>query len=121
MNERPIEFTQVIDKLEHLALDSDIYYQHRTDGTLDTWYKQLMEIAVADVLLLPIERQARNLMPIEEMDEVDDGMTEVAELLAATFDKAVPAVRDDLLEVIKQFPADDARTALKLRHEGMLN
>lgn len=116
-----VELQDVIDKAHKLCLDTKKYNRHLKKGTLDTFYSQILSNTVKDLAALPVERSAHGLDPVQNPIDVSFTFACVADIVCLTFGKTFKQVEADLVQVIRDFPAEDYRTARELHHSNMLH
>ncbi|TFH07492.1 MAG: hypothetical protein E4H14_08395 [Candidatus Thorarchaeota archaeon] len=116
-----VELQEVIDKAHKSCLNTKKYNKHLERGTLDTFYSQILSNTVKDLIALPVERAAQGLDPEQNPLEVSFTFACVADIVCLTFGKTFKQVEADLVQVIRDFPTDDFRTARKLRLSNLLH
>lgn len=121
MQQSPTELEDLIVKVQTLTDDVDAYYDHLKSGTLDKFYQQIVETIVVDMMRLPVERTLSGLGPIEDPDDVSRSVTQIAEIISASFNRSKDQVRADIIQAVTACPADDIRSARMLRHNNMLH
>jgi hypothetical protein len=116
MKENPIlEPRGIIERVQSVCLDGTSYHLHKTQGTLDHHYKELLSSAVADMVAMPFARFVQGLDPLDNTtQQVSATCVELAHMLAITFGKPFTQVEHDLIHTMKTFPADDYRTSMLL-------
>lgn len=122
MNKEPIlTMEELISVFEQQAIDVDLLYSHLKEGTIEILYKNMIEQAVTNIMLLPLYRHERDLPQIEDLDEVSDDIMKIAEIIAFVCDKTPKMVEQDMMEVVHQFPSEDLKQANFLRRQNLLN
>ena len=121
MTDSILELNDVLDRVHSVCLDGIVYKHHQVQGTLDSYYKEILTTAVADMASLPIVRNVEGLEPLEDPVEVDRTFSQVAHILCLTFGKPYKQVERDLVGVIQTFPTHDYRIATILKHHNKLH
>lgn len=103
------------------AVDAEQWHQAYTEGTLRTYYADILVDAAAELLMIPI-----NIALIPGDHKVDpelvtEAATKVAQILAITFEISQQQAYADLLSSLGSLPAVDMRNAAIIKHRGRLN
>lgn len=121
MNDILLELDDVFSKVHSVCLDGAVYKQHQTQGTLDTYYNEILVSAVADMAVLSVTRNSKGLEPIEDPAEVSRTFGKLAHLLCLTFGKPYRQVEADLIGSIQAFPTHDYRMSKILQNHNKLH
>lgn len=121
MSQTLTELEDLIDKVQALSTDVDAYYTHLSQGTLDQYYKQVLDTAVVDMMRLPMQRMLDKMTPVEDPEDINRSLVKIADILATSFNRSHEQTRTDIIEAVNACPADDIRQAMVLRHNNKLN
>lgn len=111
----------VINKVHRQTVNSDVFYEHVLDDTIDEYYVEIMTTIITDMTVLPVERNFAGLDPINDPAEIQAAFTKMISMVATLFGKQPKTVENDLLKMMKTYPTDEVRFAQFLRHKNLLN
>lgn len=118
------DVASIIEDVKKKSLDSDLFYDHVLDGTINQYYISILEWVCSDLLLLSVERAHLGmdlLETSEAADEIADAVREVSLLLSAWFLKDPNEVERDFARTIQKCPVEDIREARFLLRKNLLN
>lgn len=110
--------SELIYQTERIAYNDSILYEHIQSGTIDQYYKQILDQLAADLMLIPV--RSPDLSSIDP-DDVTDAVTELINIVSLMFDKLSTDVSNDLHHSIELLPTDDLRSACLLQQLNRLH
>lgn len=116
-----IELIDTVDKLKITLKDVNEYFDHQTNGTINAYYKEVLNNFAVDLMVVPIDRFTNGLPEIDDPDEISEVIEQASRLIAYTFDKSHQQIKDDLNVCVENLPIKDFREARLRRTQGMLH
>jgi len=104
-------------KLEDIPALAERYKQHR----FAEYYDLLVEETVSELLDVPVDRTCLGLDPLEDDEDLQYNVGQLADLIAQLFDKDPAVVEDDIVATIASDVNQDLRVARLNRHFNLLH
>jgi hypothetical protein len=120
-DEPPYHMRDVIQRAQDIAADVSELCKHVQAGLLDEYYQWVMNELVMDLTIIPVIRAMHEVETYDDSDTVTSGFHAIANILSAMFQKDSRKVREDLIELMNEFPVDDVREAYVLRQQNLLH
>lgn len=121
MTETFTEVQDVINKVHRQAVNTDVYYEHVLDDTVEQYYSEILVTIITDMTVLPVVRNFAGLEPIDDPSEIQAAFSKMIMIVATLFGKQPKIVETDLLKTMKDYPTEEVRLAQILRHRNLLN
>lgn len=111
----------IVQKIQQLVINADLYYLHLKNGTIEEYYEEILETIVNDMAIVPLYRMSLGLDPEDDKTEVRHALTTIMIDVANLFEKSIDDVEGDLIHVMNTFPIIDVQAAIRLKLEGKLH
>ncbi len=116
-----LALSDLIDEIKQQTTDHDTLMTHFRAGTMTTYYEQLIKRAVEELMMIPARRVLKDLPMVDDADEAQSAIAEIAMALATLVDKSPDDVHTDLMARVQKFPFQDVQQSTALRKVNRLN
>ena len=115
-----LEFSDVVDKVNHKYGHSKVMHDHITNGTIAQYFEVVLDDVIYDLSIMPMARMLHDHDNDDDQASVTAGFRQITDTLGFVFNKDSTAIFKELVRRMNDYPVDDVREAYHLRHKNAL-
>lgn len=116
-----LEFSDVVDKVNHKYGHSKVMHDHITNGTIAQYFEVVLDDVIYDLSIMPMARMLHDHDNDDDQASVTAGFRQITDTLGFVFNKDSTAIFKELVRRMNDYPVDDVREAYQLRHKNALH
>ena len=116
-----LEFSDVVDKVNHKYEHSKVMHDHITNGTITQYFEVVLDDVIYDLSVMPLARMLHDHDNDDDQASVTAGFRQITDTLGYVFNKDSTAIFKELVRRMNDYPVDDVREAYHLRHKNALH
>lgn len=116
-----LEFSDVVDKVNHKYGHSKAMHDHITNGTITQYFEVVLDDVIYDLSVMPMARMLHDHDNDDDQASVTAGFRQITDTLGYVFNKDSTAIFKELVRRMNDYPVDDVREAYHLRHKNALH
>ena len=116
-----LEFSDVVDKVNHKYGHSKVMHDHITNGTIAQYFEVVLDDVIYDLSIMPMARMLHDHDNDDDQASVTAGFRQITDTLGYVFNKDSTAIFKELVRRMNDYPVDDVREAYHLRHKNALH
>lgn len=116
-----LEFSDVVDKVNHKYGHSKVMHDHITNGTIAQYFEVVLDDVIYDLSIMPMARMLHDHDNDDDQASVTAGFRQITDTLGYVFNKDSTAIFKELVRRMNDYPVDDVREAYQLRHKNALH
>lgn len=116
-----LEFSDVVDKVNHKYGHSKVMHDHITNGTIAQYFEVVLDDVIYDLSIMPMARMLHDHDNDDDQASVTAGFRQITDTLGFVFNKDSTAIFKELVRRMNDYPVDDVREAYHLRHKNALH
>lgn len=116
-----LEFSDVVDKVNHHYGHSKTMYDHIVNGTIDQYYEVVLDDVIYDLSIMPMARMLHDHDTEDDQASVTAGFRQITDMLGTVFNKDSTTIFKEMVKRMNEYPVDDVREAYQLRHKNALH